>query len=151
MRLVVGDLSCYSGLTPRAIDELENFATATCTKAPRISCPLHAGWESDIAMGTSIDATRVCNDTDTRKTSHDLRKFLQVQVDNGLNSRAKGCAALEQALSEFALRSNSYYSDRGYAKDVPPEHKRKGYQGANVPGGSSRFAVMLGRREYRGL
>lgn len=130
----VGDISCYSGLTPRAIDELENFARATCVKAPRIDCPLHAGWESDIAMGTSIDATRVCYANDTAKASRDLRNFLQVQVESGLNSRAKGYAALEQALTEFALRSNSYYSDRGYAKDVPPEHKRKGYQGANVPG-----------------
>lgn len=126
----VADLSCYSGLTPRAIDELENFGTATCVKAPQINCPLHAGWEADTAMGTSIDATRTCYDSDTRKTSRELRRLLELQI--GLNSPAKGYASLAKALKTFGLGANSYYSDQGYAKDRPPQHERKGYQGQNV-------------------
>jgi hypothetical protein len=128
----VGDMSCYSGLTPRAIDELENFGTAFCTKAPRINCPEHAAWEADLAMGTSIDATRTCVDADARVSSNSLRHMLQDQIDSGLNSRTKGYAALAKALKQFAESSNSYYSDRGYAKDVPPDHQRRGYQGGNV-------------------
>ena len=126
----VADLSCFSGLTPRAIDELENFATATCTKAPKINCPLHAAWESDIATGTSIDTTKVCYDTDTRATSRKLRRLIEGQIP--LNSRAKGYASLAQALKTFATGENSYYTDRGYAKDVPPQHERKGYQGQHT-------------------
>lgn len=126
----VADLSCHSGLTPRTIDELENFGTATCIKAPKINCPLHAGWEADTAMGTSIDATRVCYGSDVQETARKLRRLIQAQIP--LNSRAKGYASLAKALKALGTEQNSYYSDRGYAKDVPPEHQRKGYQGQNV-------------------
>jgi hypothetical protein len=126
----VADLSCFSGLTSRAIDELENFGSATCLKAPKINCPLHAGWEADTAMGTSIDATRTCNDSDTRKAARELRQLIEGQIR--LNSPAKGYASLAKALKALGTSANSYYSDRGHAKDVPPQHERKGYQGQNV-------------------
>ena len=124
----VADLSCFSGLTPRAIDELENFATATCTKAPKINCPLHAAWESDIAIGTAIDTTKVCYDSDTRATSRKLRHLLEAQIP--LNSRAKGYASLAQALRTFGTGENSYYTDRGYAKDVSPIMSAKATRGS---------------------
>jgi hypothetical protein len=126
----VADLSCFSGLTSRAIDELENFGTATCAKAPKIDCPLHAGWEADTSMGTSIDATRVCYGSDVQREARKLRSAIDAQIH--LNSPAIGYASLAKALKAIGTSANSYYTDRGYAKDVPPEHQRKGYQGENV-------------------
>src|SRR5712692_10103136 len=54
----VFDGSCFSGLTPQAVDELENFSPAGhCDGPETIECPEHAGWESDFATGTAPSTT----------------------------------------------------------------------------------------------
>ena len=54
----VFDGSCFSGLTPQAVDELENFSPAGhCDGPETIECPQHAAWEGDFATGTAPSTT----------------------------------------------------------------------------------------------
>jgi len=51
----VYDSSCYSGLTPRAVDTLNNTGQANYTPGPSQTCGLHAAYDVDLGTGTSTD------------------------------------------------------------------------------------------------
>ena len=49
----VFDSSCFSGLTPKAVDTLNNTGKADFTETLSDSCDLHAGYERDISISTA--------------------------------------------------------------------------------------------------
>ena len=127
----VGDFSCYGGLTPKAVDELDNLGTATCAAGPTIACPIHAGWESDAAMSSALSTEPCMNgsvgwqrgyiqDALSDEVSRQLRQFNAGQFPGDYSSLVKG---LHGAVGS----ATSNYSDRGYAKDQPPSHTKAGY------------------------
>jgi hypothetical protein len=136
---VVYDMSCYSGLTPMAIDELENHGDSsnlTCAQPSIVDCSLHAGWEFEFASGTSVCA-------ETVKAFQDLEALKDLdKVVDGATSVKKLAARLQKASRETQrihenlkeakiLEGNSFYSDKGYRKDPdpypPPPHPHTGY------------------------
>jgi hypothetical protein len=78
---VVGDFSCYSGLTPQVFDELNNrgglpqgeikivdaegksatvMGDRACQPSQSNNCATHAAWELDVAMGQSSSTWKAC-------------------------------------------------------------------------------------------
>jgi hypothetical protein len=124
------DFSCYGGLTPKVVDELENLTTSTCSAASTIACGNHAGWEADASM-SSASSTETCSNGSIGWQGGYIRDVLDKETerrkDLGLGSKAS-FAELIQALHSGATASaTSRYGDRGYAKDKPPIHARGGY------------------------
>jgi hypothetical protein len=124
------DFSCYGGLTPKVVDELENLTTSTCSAASSIACGNHAGWEADASM-SSASSTETCSNGSIGWQGGYIRDVLDKETERrkelGLGSKAS-YAELIQALHAGATGSaTSRYSDRGYAKDKPPIHARAGY------------------------
>jgi hypothetical protein len=113
---LVGDFTCSSGWTPRAVDELNNTGADACRgKASRaINCALHAGYESDVSVGLAT-ATETCSQGDTVRLRGDLVKMIQ-RTGGGFEAKLK-----QGMRSSFA----SHYSDRGYNYCEP--HTRNGY------------------------
>jgi hypothetical protein len=54
---LVYDSSCYSGLTPRAVDTLNNTGKANYTPAASDKCELHAAYDMDLGAGTATADT----------------------------------------------------------------------------------------------
>jgi hypothetical protein len=53
----VYDSSCYSGLTPRAVDTLNNTGKASYTPKKSDNCALHAAYDDDLAAGNATSDT----------------------------------------------------------------------------------------------
>jgi hypothetical protein len=138
------DFSCYGGLTPKVVDELENFSTSSCQKASAIDCPLHAGWEADGSMA-SATAITTCVETESDEKENLVRQLIEGHV--AAAAKAGGGAAepgaggsdfqwLIDGLKRIDRGGSSYYTDRGYAIDPPaPAHSHYGYS-ANSSGGT---------------
>ena len=124
------DFSCYGGLTPKVVDELENLTTSTCSAASTIACGNHAGWEADASM-SSASSTETCSNGSIGWQGGYIRDALDKETERRkeLGVGSKGSyAELIQALHSGATASaTSRYGDRGYAKDKPPIHARGGY------------------------
>ncbi len=127
----VADLSCFGGLTPKAVDELDNTGAAKCLAGPTIECQLHAGWEADVAMSSALSTEECMNgsvgwqrgyiqDALSDEASRQLRQF-----NAGLFSG--DYSSLVKALHGAVDSATSHYSDHGYANDNPPVHTRAGY------------------------
>lgn len=124
------DFSCYGGLTPKVVDELENLTTSTCAAASTIACGNHAGWEADASM-SSASSTQTCSNGSIGWQGGYIRDVLDKEAERrkdagvGVNG---SYTELIQALHSGATESaTSRYGDRGYAKDKPPIHARGGY------------------------
>ena len=121
------DLTCYGGLTPKVVDELENLTTATCKAASTIACGNHAGWEADGAM-SSATSTETCTNGSVWWQGSYVKSALEAEIKRRESGQNKDYSALIQALHSSTVESTtSRYTDRGYAKDHPPVHARGGY------------------------
>ena len=121
------DLTCYGGLTPKVVDELENLTTATCKAASAIACGNHAGWEADGSM-SSATSTETCSNGSVWWQGSYVKAALEEEVKRQANGEKANYSALIQALHSKTVESTtSRYTDRGYAKDHPPVHARGGY------------------------
>jgi hypothetical protein len=134
---IVYDLSCYSGQTPMAIDELDNHGgTATCAQPSIVNCKKHAGWELDIAEGTSP-----CTTTSTGVENADAASSLSRSIKDASSVEDMGrrlADAMNKTIEDQAIikgagmeARTSYYMGRGYKMDLDPlppkEHPHGGY------------------------
>jgi hypothetical protein len=134
---VVYDSSCFSGLTPQAIDGLENANHQRCTGEPTVNCNQHAAYEGDLATGTA-PSTDTCIGGHTFDHFEKLTGALTMPIDK---SSPYGGAILDDLANvlgatpptpratipqKYRYRP-SYYRDKGYHGDrpPPPEHPRK--------------------------
>jgi hypothetical protein len=121
------DLTCYGGLTPKVVDELENLTTATCNKASAIACGNHAGWEADGSM-SSATSTETCNNGNVWWQSSYVKDALDAEIKRrDAGQKADYSAFIQQLHSKTVESTTARYTDRGYAKDHPPMHARGGY------------------------
>jgi len=124
------DFSCYGGLTPKVVDELENLTTSTCSQASAVACPNHAGWEADSSTSTATN-TETCSNGSIGWQKSYIGDPLDAEIDRrkGLPAgSASSYSGLIDALRTKAGESStSRYADRGYAKDKPPAHTHGGY------------------------
>ncbi len=124
------DFSCYGGLTPKVVDELNNLTTSTCSQASAIACPNHAGWEADSSTSTATN-TETCSNGSIGWQKSYIGDPLDAETDRRKDlpaGSATNYSSLIDALREKAGESStSRYADRGYAKDKPPAHARGGY------------------------
>lgn len=121
------DLTCYGGLTPKVVDELENLTTATCNKASAIACGNHAGWEADGSM-SSATSTETCNNGNVWWQSSYVKDALDAEIQRReAGQKADYSAFIQQLHSKTVESTTARYTDRGYAKDHPPVHARGGY------------------------
>ena len=121
------DLTCYGGLTPKVVDELENLTTATCKAASTINCGNHAGWEADGSM-SSAKSTDTCTNGSVWWQSGYVKDALDAEIKRRANGQNKDYSELIKALHSSTVESTTArYTDRGYAKDHPPVHARGGY------------------------
>ena len=113
---LVGDFSCTSGWTPRAIDELNNTGAAVCRgrAGKGINCGLHAAYESDVSVASST-ADELCNNFDKVMLRGDLVKMIQ-RAGGGFEAKL---------LPGMRTSFPSHYSDRGWKYCQP--HTRNGY------------------------
>ena len=140
---LVFDGSCFSGLTPQAVDELENFAPAGhCDGPDTIDCPEHAGWEGDFATGTA-PSTTTCMAINLAFELSDVRRALQAEKAKHDAAPANYdysdlVSALRSVTNDVVKDSNtskstlkpepSYYFDGGYHGDLTaPHHGSSGY------------------------
>ena len=124
------DFSCYGGLTPKVVDELDNFATSTCAQASAINCPIHAGWEADSSSSTAT-STETCSNGSVGWQKSYIGDPLDAETERRKNlslGPMAGYGPLIEALRAKAGESSTArYADKGYAKDKPPSHVRGGY------------------------
>jgi hypothetical protein len=124
------DFSCYGGLTPKVVDELENLTTSTCSQASAVACPNHAGWEADSSTSTATN-TKTCSNGSIGWQKSYIGDPLDAETDRrkGLPAgSASSYSGLIGALrSKAGESSTSRYADKGYAKDKPPAHVHGGY------------------------
>ena len=121
------DLTCYGGLTPKVVDELENLTTATCKAASTIACGNHAGWEADGSM-SSAKSTDTCTNGSVWWQSGYVKEALDAEIKRRAAGQNKDYSTLIQALNSSTVKSTTArYTDHGYAKDHPPVHARGGY------------------------
>jgi hypothetical protein len=124
------DFSCYGGLTPKVVDELENLTTSTCSQASAVACPNHAGWEADSSTSTATN-TQTCSNGSIGWQKSYIGDPLDAETDRrkGLPAgSASDYSGLIDALrSKAGESSTSRYADHGYAKDKPPAHTHGGY------------------------
>ncbi len=128
------DLSCYGGLTPKVVDELDNYATSTCQKTSAIDCGLHAGWGADGSFSSGT-AVAPCHFGDSLRNANLLRQLIDDHLANtpaaGSGVPAAGGAPdfqwLIDGLKRIERGGTAFYSDRGYAQDQPPIHSHFGY------------------------
>jgi nitrite reductase/ring-hydroxylating ferredoxin subunit len=136
----VYDGSCYSGKTPMVFDQLENSAGPHCSSREEIYCPLHAGWEFDVAGGISwSDVTGhngdACNAAANFKDifQRTAKKRAEWIADGGQYSYQPLMIVLSDLLesnSKTWVWPGSFYADKGYHDDQPPpaHHANKGYR-----------------------
>jgi len=134
------DGSCYSGKTPMVFDQIENTGAASCSRKEVISCPVHAGWEFDVAGGISF-AEVTGHNGDVCSMASDLKDVF----NNTAKARDRWTAdgsqysygGLMQVLSDLMdtksktwITPGSFYSDKGYHDDRPPpaHHPNRGYR-----------------------
>jgi hypothetical protein len=124
------DFSCYGGLTPKVVDELNNFATSTCSQASAMNCPIHAGWEADSSTSTAT-STETCSNGSIGWQKSYIGDPLDAETERRKGSSLgpmAGYGPLIEALRAKAGESSTArYADKGYAKDKPPAHARGGY------------------------
>lgn len=132
------DFTCYGGLTPKAVDELNNLTTATCTNASTIACGNHAGWEADSSMSSATD-TKTCNNGNIWWQKGYIKDALDAEIKRREAGQSNDYSQLIKALqSDTVSSATAHYSDRGYDKDKPPIHAREGYDLQACTGGSCR-------------
>ena len=124
------DFACYGGLTPKVVDELNNLATATCSQASTIACPIHAGWEADSSTSTGTN-TQTCSNGSIGWQKSYIGDPLDAEADRRKSlpagSPSSYSGLIDALRSKAGESSTSRYADRGYAKDKPPAHSRGGY------------------------
>jgi hypothetical protein len=121
------DFSCYGGLTPKVVDELDNLTTSTCSQKSTIACGNHAGWEADSSTSTAT-STETCSNASIGWQKSYIGDPLDEEIERRKNSADATYTKLIEALREKAGESSTArYADRGYAKDKPPTHARGGY------------------------
>ena len=124
------DFSCYGGLTPKVVDELENLTTATCSQASAIACPNHAGWEADSSTSTATN-TETCSNGSIGWQKSYIGDPLDAEIDRRKALPAGSASSYSGLIDELRTKagesSTSRYADHGYAKDKPPAHTHGGY------------------------
>jgi hypothetical protein len=130
---LVYDDSCFSGLTTKAVDILNNTGKANFSYQPSDSCPLHAGYEADIAVGTATEKT--CTNGSYAGQSR-LEHFIVNLVSTSIVNKAPVPA---QTLAFFLDGGNypSTYADNGYHYCGKPERKGMLYSKSPPPSSSS--------------
>jgi hypothetical protein len=121
---VMYDSSCYSGYTPKGMDEAENeimmAGIPTCSFASVVDCPRHAGYGLDTAAGASV----------APEPSRNGASFMRLQwLKSALGSAPGNFPDMAEALRKYTAARSSNYTDQGYEGDIPPprEHPHSGY------------------------
>ena len=122
------DLSCFSGMTPEAIDELNNNGEAKCLTRPKSldSCPAHAAWGGDTAIG-SATKDDTCVFGDYAGIADDIVEAMTFSGPGGPNYDVIGRSLGRFKPSHFV----SYYKDDGY--HFCSEPRRHGYNWFRKP------------------
>lgn len=124
------DFSCYGGLTPKVVDELNNLTTATCSQASTIACGNHAGWEADSSTSTA-SSTQTCSNGSIGWQKSYIGDPLDEEAGRRKDLPAGSPSSYDKLIEALRAKagesSTSRYADRGYAKDKPPVHARGGY------------------------
>ena len=113
----VADFSCSSGLTPEAIDELNNRggdAEPACLLKPGEKCLNHAAYEGDVAVGSAKSDT-LCTFSASRDFNDTITKALQSVAQGPYipPSAQPGKPSLMNVLVEATRGMPSVYSDGG--------------------------------------
>ncbi len=125
-----GDLSCYAGRTPEAIDQLENKEVGghkqLCDGAgSAVDHSRHAGYEFVAARGTSPAGT-TCRGADTNPRFKKIR-----EAAKGATSMSGFLRGLVDALPDPPVdagpTAHSYYKDKGYHDCDLDSHPSAGY------------------------
>ncbi|MCC6558049.1 MAG: hypothetical protein IT372_34310, partial [Polyangiaceae bacterium] len=121
---VLEDWSCYGGLSPRAIDELNNLGTATCAAASAVDHDRHDAHDFDVAFSTALP-DQPCSIWDVAQRMDQLHPALQ---GDGHMTPAK--LAEEYQDQGFESPDNplirSSYGDYGYGGECDSnEHPHK--------------------------
>jgi hypothetical protein len=128
----VFDGSCFSGLTPQAVDELENFSPAGhCDGPETIECPEHAGWESDFATGTAPSTTE-CMAMNLAFQLGDIRQALQAEKAK-YDAAAPGTYDYSSLIELLRKTTNTVVADSNNSKSdlrpIPSYYFDGGYHG----------------------
>jgi hypothetical protein len=103
------DWSCYAGMTPKAIDNLNNSGVANFTDMPTLNHGYHAAFLGDMAAGAS-PSTETCVNGDKLQLDISTSGVINTYGRNRDFGRLAGVGLRTWILDEAA----SKYSDRGY-------------------------------------
>jgi hypothetical protein len=124
----VADLTCYSGKTPQAVDELNNSGGASCKAVPGNNCALHAAYDSDIALGAAT-AKETCTNWRIGEITKNFTAALN--AEKARRAAANSSSNLKQLVADLQKDSAgwagwlSHYTDAGYKVCTPVT--REGY------------------------
>jgi hypothetical protein len=127
----VADMSCYSGQTPMAMNELNNAGTASCGAIPGDNHGMHAAYEADMSHGSGSPTATTSNARngwltdeieDAIEAEADRRQAAGIQISRDFTDLANDLFAVGSSIS-----TGSIYTDRGTAWCNPPVHSRAGY------------------------
>ena len=118
-------LSCFSGHTAKAVDLLNNAGQAnTFTfNKPSDSCPMHAGYEADVAVGTSTEDTCAYLVDGPRMLYNTVFiRLLETELDNRINEGQLTAVAAPPRVVERLLTDapKTYRNNEGKKFDCAP-------------------------------
>ena len=117
------DLSCYSGLTPKALNHLNNTGSDNnCKGKPAMDHTKHAGHDWNVATGTA-PTTDTCTNGDVGSRVSELGQVLQAELAANKGKKPKDHKDLTSRFhTEAFVRAPSAYFDSGYAECKPADH-----------------------------
>jgi hypothetical protein len=134
------DASCFAGLTPMAIDEIENGQNASCSGRSAIMCSKHGGYEADLAGGVEIPNDEAMNgkifirakQLENLLKGEGFKVWLDDKAGKPISYQPLISALRDWLTGEKFVAGGaaaSFYTDKGYHGDRPPpdEHPHGGY------------------------
>jgi hypothetical protein len=112
---VTEDRSCYSGLTAKAMDFLNNLGLVSCGGTSRPRHQYHAAYDADMAIATS-SGEATCTMATLTKQDYDIAELIE---DAGQDA---GYRALARAFDTTGVgeEASGKYMDSGYKKIPAP-------------------------------
>jgi len=117
---ITHDMSCYAGHTPRIVQALNNTGSTTATTTQDHT--KHAGYEMDVATGTS-SATATTSNIGVGARVDEIGQVISAERTAGGNKAPKNHHNLAKRFrTEAFVRVANSYSDEGYAMCGPGKH-----------------------------
>jgi hypothetical protein len=137
----VFDASCYSGLTARAVDTLENTGKAEYTLKPIDDCKPYAAYEQDVAVTTATGHEEACSEEVFSLAKPLLGPLEELHREVLRETRSasgphsvvypKTYRTLVPRMVKAIMASHGYYADNGYKWCTEPI--RDGYKFTPAP------------------